>query len=360
MGDNKTKMAISLDDALQASRKERNAQLAQNMLGTNPQKLVDQMLGAGRRTSTPRPPMSVAGTLASRAGVVKRSASIPRSSAPPARNSRTPLHLSRPPVAADNYRPSPARNPIVISSSDPPSDAKSNGHVPRQEMNGRQEANGDPGLSIRGAARGEFVVRAEGFLLGTTAADIESVMQSVGGMMSYCKLITSQPSVIAEMSFPERLGAEKVIETFNGKKADGCTLYVHMHSENGVAPYSDTKFRRQEQPQPEEPSFVVDTTGDVAMEVDEHADARAIEDRQREERRREARPPPSGPAGRQQQSGYPREPRRAEPEFQDGRYGFDNRDNRYGRGGGGPGRFREEGRLYSDRMRRGGAQSYRP
>ena len=59
---------------------------------------------------------------------------------------------------------------------------------------------------------------AQNFQPGTTAADIESVMQDVGGQMTSCKLVASNPTVIAEMSFVEKSGAEKVIDTFNGKK----------------------------------------------------------------------------------------------------------------------------------------------
>ncbi|KAH9810307.1 hypothetical protein Tdes44962_MAKER10422, partial [Teratosphaeria destructans] len=45
-------VAASFDEALQASRKERNVKLAQDMLGKNPQKLAQDMLGKTRRLST--------------------------------------------------------------------------------------------------------------------------------------------------------------------------------------------------------------------------------------------------------------------------------------------------------------------
>lgn len=52
-------------------RKERNAKLAQEMLGTDPKKLAQEMLGSkNRRISTPRAPASPA-SLASRVGVTK-------------------------------------------------------------------------------------------------------------------------------------------------------------------------------------------------------------------------------------------------------------------------------------------------
>lgn len=49
-------------------------------------------------------------------------------------------------------------------------------------------------------------------------------MQNVGGPMTYCKLVAAVPTVIAEMSFVERSGAEKVIEMFNGKKVSATII----------------------------------------------------------------------------------------------------------------------------------------
>lgn len=92
---------------------------------------------------------------------------------------------------------------------------------PRGRRNGYERddlTNGGPELNIKGAASGPYIVVAQNFAPGTTAADIESVMLSVGGEMHSCKLIASNPTVIAEMNFVEKAGAEKVIETFNGKK----------------------------------------------------------------------------------------------------------------------------------------------
>ena len=73
-------------------------------------------------------------------------------------------------------------------------------------------------MNIKGAASGPYIVIAQNFAPGTTAADIESVMLDVGGEMKSCKLVASNPTVIAEMVFLEKSGAESVIDTFNGKK----------------------------------------------------------------------------------------------------------------------------------------------
>lgn len=108
------------------------------------------------------------------------------------------------------------------------------------------------------------------------------------------------------------------------------------------------------------------------MEVDGNALSREAEDRLREERRggndRGPREPfPSAPRGDRGYDGdYYRGPRRADPPFQDNRYGF-GRGDRYNYAP--RGRYRDSGRMYSDSMRRGGngggggsgsGQSWRP
>lgn len=72
-------------------------------------------------------------------------------------------------------------------------------------------------INIRGAA-GPYCVVASNFAPGTTAADIESVMLPIGGDMAGCRLIASAPTVIAEMLFLDKIGAERVIEMFNNKR----------------------------------------------------------------------------------------------------------------------------------------------
>lgn len=56
------------------------------------------------------------------------------------------------------------------------------------------------------------------FAPGTTAADIESAMEPIGGELQSCRIVTSTPTVIAEMVFTEKAGAENVIATFNNQK----------------------------------------------------------------------------------------------------------------------------------------------
>lgn len=72
-------------------------------------------------------------------------------------------------------------------------------------------------ISIRGTA-GPYTVIGSNFAPGTTAADIESAMIPSGGEMQSCRIMTSTPTVIAEMVFSEKTNAESVISTFNNKK----------------------------------------------------------------------------------------------------------------------------------------------
>ncbi|KAL2123859.1 hypothetical protein VTJ04DRAFT_224 [Mycothermus thermophilus] len=83
----------------------------------------------------------------------------------------------------------------------------------------------EKGFTIRGLA-GPFVVLAQNFAPGTTAADIESAMTPVGGLISSCRIVKTNPIVIAEIVFESKEGADKVIETFNDRVADGRILKV--------------------------------------------------------------------------------------------------------------------------------------
>jgi len=58
---------------------------------------------------------------------------------------------------------------------------------------------------------------AQNFAPGTTAADIESAMTPVGGIIESCRIIKQRPIVIAEIVFESKEGAQKVIDTFNNQ-----------------------------------------------------------------------------------------------------------------------------------------------
>ncbi|KAF3048867.1 hypothetical protein E8E11_001651 [Didymella keratinophila] len=99
--------------------------------------------------------------------------------------------------------------------------------VLNQNATGRSDS--APGFSIRGvASTGPFTVIASNFAPGTTAQDIEAVMAPHGGECLSCKILTASPTVMVELSFTSREGAENVIATFNNQKADGRTLYVYL------------------------------------------------------------------------------------------------------------------------------------
>ena len=289
-------------------------------------------------------------------------------------------------------------------------------------------------ISIRGAA-GPYCIVASNFAPGTTSADIESVMAPIGGEMLACKLISSHPTVIAEMIFTERSGADNVIAMFNNKKvcqlrfhliacstdanqADGRVLYVYFKEGGPSQPVSAAQIApRTSSPahsrpmQPSAPAMLAvsphpaQESLDDVMEIESDAAAAAAATNQADNEAAfavnadttsedahnngAARPRARGneyqtraprdprdqyrpffhddrPSYRED---YGRGPRQANPEVQDGRYGFPDQDfsprdggyggrgyDRYDRGGG---RFRESGRMYSDSMGRGGSGRFR-
>ncbi|KAM3514887.1 hypothetical protein MY11210_001492 [Beauveria gryllotalpidicola] len=82
------------------------------------------------------------------------------------------------------------------------------------------------GISIRGIA-GPYAVMGQNFAPGTTPADVESAMTPIGGEMIRCEVVKTQPFLMMEMVFASREGAERVIDTFNDKTADGRILKVY-------------------------------------------------------------------------------------------------------------------------------------
>ncbi|KAK1768453.1 hypothetical protein QBC33DRAFT_377512 [Phialemonium atrogriseum] len=82
------------------------------------------------------------------------------------------------------------------------------------------------GMVIRGLA-GPYVVMAQNFAPGTTAADIENAMTPVAGLISSCRLLKVNPIVIAEIVIESKEGADNVVSTFNNQTADGRLLHVY-------------------------------------------------------------------------------------------------------------------------------------
>lgn len=134
---------------------------------------------------------------------------------------QTELYSTRPDLFPDrqqqtnDYQPRPdlfpgrQQQPIIIS--DPPSALSEHYNAPANQKEN------EPEISIRGAA-GPFCVIASNFAPGTTAADVEQVMLPVGGEMLSCKLVAAEPTVIIEMLFVTKAGADNVISMFNNRR----------------------------------------------------------------------------------------------------------------------------------------------
>jgi hypothetical protein len=130
--------------------------------------------------------------------------------------------------------------------------------------------------------------------------------------------MSNNPTVIAEMVFHEKHVAETVISTFNNQKADGRILHVYMHrsgpSATGALHRKKSEptelFASEPAPAPAAKELITEDNGAVDGEDDiemaeetPYTDARQSADQERRDR----------------------ESRRAEPDVQDGRYGFGSR-----------------------------------
>lgn len=62
------------------------------------------------------------------------------------------------------------------------------------------------------------------FAPGTTAADIQSALEPVGGAIVSCRVVSTYPTVTAEMAFAERQGAESVVANFHNQRVS--TVYT--------------------------------------------------------------------------------------------------------------------------------------
>jgi hypothetical protein len=58
---------------------------------------------------------------------------------------------------------------------------------------------------------------AQNFAPGTTAADIESAVTPIGGLVTRCRVLKTHPIVIAEIVFESKEGADNVVATFNNQ-----------------------------------------------------------------------------------------------------------------------------------------------
>ncbi|MCJ1321904.1 hypothetical protein MMC15_007249 [Xylographa vitiligo] len=282
------KVVPSFDDIIQADRLRRKNEA-----------LANEIFGKGRRASTPattgkrKPGIP---SLASRVGITKLS-------------KRSVSSTPKPKAGVDNswtHDLHPINNPSTVrktrlghetlNTHTAKNDNRLFSAVPEvQERSSRTAVGiafaGADGITIRGLA-GPYTVQASNFAPGTTAADIESAMVPIGGEMQSCRIIKPGPTVIAEMVFLDKAGADNVIATFNNQKADGRTLHVYM--KNG--------------PPESIPALLPITPAPVRATPTEP---------------RATKPAFERPGSTHDISIGERNGRRAEPEFQDGRYGFD-------------------------------------
>ncbi|KAL2012812.1 hypothetical protein VTN00DRAFT_337 [Thermoascus crustaceus] len=297
--------ASLFDDIIQADRQKRkNEALANEILGKN-RRVSAPGSGFGSKKQTPTP-----GSLASRIGVVKRSASA---TFKPKQNnlaSARSLGSSRP-ASVNKRRPNEERLAAAL-----------------QPQNGQATVrDNDVGFTIKGAGSGPFVVLGSNFAPGTTAADIQSAFEPVGGEMVSCRITSQYPTVTAEMAFTEKWGAENVVANFNNRKADGRILSLRLKPTGAASIVQDS-------------SAFNPPTGPRALQNSQTSFNGLREQADRERRQN----------------------RRADPLVQDGSYGFGDGGNaRYnnrranghynGRGGNrASGNAKEEKGLYSDEM----------
>ncbi|KIW92214.1 uncharacterized protein Z519_07198 [Cladophialophora bantiana CBS 173.52] len=276
------KVATDFDAIIQADRqRKKNEALANEIFGRNKANKSTPRSTSKGSSRTP--------DLASR--ITKRSSSVASTG-----SSRNNLFstLSRPSSAT----PQNARSSRLASALE-----SSQANI----ISSQQKPRG-PGLSIKGKA-GPFVVEASNFAPGTTAADIESALQGetvdengVSGMLS-CRLVKTSPVVVAELVFTEKQMAEQIISTYHNQKADGRILRLSL-KRTGPGSISTSQSNQPDtssapeavEPEPQPQPSNESTMEDVEMETE----GVASHDNRRS-----------------------REPRNAEADVQDGRYGFE-------------------------------------
>ncbi|KAI1108188.1 hypothetical protein F5Y14DRAFT_101162 [Nemania sp. NC0429] len=251
----KQKHALEFEKIINEGReRKRNEELAARIFSKD----------GNRRASAPLKP-GAGGSLASRVGVKKRvstgahvpvgningdwthdlhgtqNSRWPRAKQPAPNSLAARVHapgttLSKARPATHNTRPNRANKLANAFTRTAASSTNS------QQMNIVDSHQG-AGFTIKGLA-GPFAVLAQNFAPGTTAADIESALTPVGGLISSCRLVKTHPIVIAEIVFESKEGADRVIERFDQQTADGRTLSVYMKPGGYTAPPSGPRAER--------------------------------------------------------------------------------------------------------------------
>ncbi|KAL6705745.1 hypothetical protein ACN47E_006382 [Coniothyrium glycines] len=247
-----------------AREKKKNETLAQQLLGSRGRKAAAPGVGTGKQRSDSQKP-TLLSRISGGAGVQKRS-----SSAKPVMTANIDGKWQHDLHKLNNPNGPPAKNArLQRTASASQVDRNSRTYDKFASVLNRNASarnNDAPGFSIRGVASGgPYTVIASNFAPGTTAADIEAVMSPVGGETVSCRLVSAAPTVMVELQFVERSGAENVIATFNNQKADGRLLYVYMKDTPATTHLAHTRPA----PAPARLSQIADD-----MEVDTQASAR--------------------------------------------------------------------------------------
>lgn len=211
---------VSFDDFVKQTReKKKNEVLAQQFLGGGSRGRKANASGAGAKSRVESEKPSLLSRINGSAGVQKRS-----SSAKPAGSIdgkwQHDLHKLNNPRGAVNGRNHLAR---TASTSQVERNTKAFDKFATINRNVGASSNDGAGISIRGVANGgPYTVIASNFAPGTTAADIEAVMSPIGGETLGCKLLSASPTVMVELQFATKEGAQNVIATFNNQKVSKC------------------------------------------------------------------------------------------------------------------------------------------
>ncbi|KAF1837324.1 hypothetical protein BDW02DRAFT_491528 [Decorospora gaudefroyi] len=245
----------------QTREKKKNEALAQQFLGGNRGRKANASGAGSSKSQAESEKPSLLSRINGGAGVQKRSASAKPAGSIDGKWQHDLHKLNNPRGAAANIR---NLNRTVSTSQLERNSRTYDKFAGVLSRAAATRSNDAPGISIRGVATGgPCTVIASNFAPGTTAADIEAVMTPVGGDTLGCKLISASPTVMVELQFASRDGAENVIATFNNQKADGRLLYVYMKEASATRPMLHSR------PTPTRLTHSVDD-----MEIDTNAGAR--------------------------------------------------------------------------------------
>jgi len=339
------KSAVDFDKIINADRERRkNESLAAEIFGKGRR----QSAGPGLNNRKP----GTGPSLASRVGVTKRSVSTafkPRGGKLATGNVDAEwthdLHtLNNPAASRVSNLPHHAPRTTRIAAQNGRLFAALHGSASSPNLSSQfnivSSSNNGDGISIRGIA-GPSRIMAQNFAPGTTAADIESAMSPIGGIILSCRIVAARPTVIAEIVVESKEGADNIVATFNNQTADGRLLHVFIKHGDVSLPRGVTRqpVASVASPAPRATTPLGPRAGVLSDRPEPQSDSRYASDRDRYA--------PSRDRSRERTRTQARE------EVVDGSYGFDDRmdtddldDNRYDNRGRGRG-------LYSDNIPRG-------